>query len=484
MADPVQTTALKRAVHFFTRGVWLLRPERLPWAQRLGVYAVRFVGSVGSGFRRNQCSLHAASLTFFSLMALVPILVLALALARTFGGANLAKAQIDEHLNAWVVQMEASVSARTTAESGTDRAPSAEVKAAQAEVTKAFSAQVREIVDKLYGQVNTISFGTLGGIGLVMLLWTVIGVLGKVESSFNQIWGVERGRPFVRKFSDYLSAILILPFLITAVSSVPVAAMIAEAMDKTVGGPASATVRVLLNSGILKILIELVLGTLAFAFLLGFMPNRTVKTVPALAGGFVAVVFFGGWLKLCAMLQIGIAKYSALYGGFAVLPILLMWVYTSWQIVLLGSVVSFAVQARSIGVRGLTTDGASPRARLLFALAVCVETARLAQKKDGGPFPAIAYSERLGIPRRFVREVLETLICGGVLAAVADRADAYVLCRSGEQLRTSEIVQVFLNDGESPDALGLGDLDAAITGLGEKLDSALAEALALPLNRV
>jgi uncharacterized BrkB/YihY/UPF0761 family membrane protein len=101
---------------FLNKGVWETDCRTLPWPRRIGVYAVRLVSLVLSGFKNDQCSLHAASLTFFSLMALIPILALTLAMARAFGGADLAKAQFDKHLNAWMAQMEQSVEAKVQAE--------------------------------------------------------------------------------------------------------------------------------------------------------------------------------------------------------------------------------------------------------------------------------------------------------------------------------------------------------------------------------
>ena len=470
-------TALGRLQRFVRRGQWTARPCDLPWPQRAGLFALRLCSLVTIGFRRNQCPLHAASLTFFSLMALVPVLVLALALARTFGGADMAKAQLDRQLGEWMAQMEQAVEVRTAPEGAAEEN-------VQEEVTQAFSAQVREIADKLYHQVNTISFGTLGGIGLVMLLWSVIGVLGKVEASFNQVWGVERPRPFVRKFADYLSVILILPFLITAVSTVPVVSMIAEVMDKTVGGPTSEFMKAVLHSGLLKTGITLLLGTLTFAFLLGFMPNARVRVVPALAGGFVTIILFGGWLKLCAMAQVGIAKYSALYGGFAVLPILLMWVYTSWQIVLLGAEITFAVQNRDTYMLEQYATGASLRARLLLALALCAEAARLARDRHGGPLAAEAFALRHGIPRLFLNNTLDSLAHNHILAKVADRPDEYLLCRCGDTVTAADITKILLDEGEPAEALGLGHLDAAITALSHTLDEHIDAALATPIAQL
>ena len=317
-----------------------------------------------------------------------------------------------------------------------------------------------------------------------MLIWSVVGTLGKVEDSFNQVWGVEQPRPLLRKVADYLFVIMILPFLITAVSSVPVANMVANIMDKTVGGAVSAQFKAVVGSGLLKAGITLTVGTLTFAFLLGFMPNTRVKAGPALAGGLVTLVLFWGWLKLCAMLQVGIAKYSALYGGFAVLPILLMWVYTSWQIVLLGAEIAFAAQNRDTYMLEQNASEASQRARLLLALALCAAMARQARAAGGGPFDAEAFAHAQGVPRRFLNDVLDCLKRHGLLAEVADRPGAYLLCRCGSSVTGAEVVRTLLDDGEKPEALGLGGLGASVLALNGKFDQAVEAALATPVAQV
>jgi len=474
-----QATRVGRVLWFMRRGLWDVQIHELPWIQRGGVKALRVGCLVASGFRRDQCSLHAASLTFFSMMALVPVLVLALALARSFGGADLAKQQLDEQVNAWMAEMEQAVEVRTADDGATQQAA-----AAHEEVTRAFSEQFREITDQLFAQVNKINFGKLGGIGLVMLLWTVIGVLGKVESSFNQVWNVEKPRPFVRKFADYLAMILILPFLFTAASTVPVAAMIADMMAKTVGGPTSDSLKHVLHSGLLKNGIALAMGTATFAFLLGFMPNTRVRALPALFGGLVTMVLFGGWLKLCAMAQVGIAGYSALYGGFAVLPILLMWVYTSWQIILLGAEITFAVQNRDTYMREQYADEASLRARLLLALTLCVETSRCARSPAGGPFAAEAFARQRGIPQSFARRVLDGLVRDGLLAEVAERPGVYLLCRCDSRVTVADIAKILMDDGEPPEALGLGKPDSAVAACAQRFEEGIEASLSLPLAKV
>ena len=447
---------------FLSKGVWEIRCYGLSWPRRLGVYAVRLVALVVSGFKSDQCSLHAASLTFFSLMALVPILALTLTMARSFGGAELAREQVNGYLAGWLAELEVTV--ETQVEAAGD---------AHETVAQAFSAQVLGITNQLFDQLDQLHFKTIGGIGAIILLWTVISTLGKVETSFNQVWGVEHARSLVRKCADYLLVCMTLPFLGTAASSVPVAAMITRFAEKTAGNAVSDFVGQFLHSGPLKLSVAGTLGGLAFAFLLGFMPNTRVKAIPALTGGFITVGLFGAWLKLCTMLQIGLAKYSALYGSFAVLPILLLWVYTSWQSILLGAEITFAIQNRDTYVLEQNAAHASPRARLLLALAFCAETARRASEKGGGPFAAEAFAQHHRIPSRFVKDILDDLVRNRILVGVAGHPGEYLLYRCGRTLTVADITKVMLDDGKPFDALGLDNLHDPLLAFSGELDRAI-----------
>ena len=484
---------IAHALAFLRRGQWQMRAEKLPWHRRIALKTLRFFSLVFDGFKRNQCPLHAASLTFYSLMALVPVLVLALALARAFGGDEYARKQIDFHVNSWLEQFEKGERNKFEVRGNQDDTPEQSVQSpitsnlsptTSTDAVQSFATQVKEITQKLYKQIDEIKFGTLGGIGLVLLLWAAVGVLGKVEKSFNEIWGVEKSRPWIRKFFDYLGVILILPFLITVVSSIPIAAKaieIAEAMDKTVGWTAAETFSHLLHSTFFKTGTTLVTGTLTFAFLLGFMPNARVKAGPALIGGFVTIVLFAAWLKICTMLQVGIARNSALYGGFAVLPILLMWVQISWQIVLLGAEIAFAAQNRDTYVLEQYATDANVRARLMLALGLCAEAARQAKIPGGGPFAAEAFAHEKGIPNRFVREVLECLVQNNIFAEVAGETGNYLLYRCGDSMTVADIIHVFLNSGELPSTLGLDSLGATIEQFDKTLGDVISKHLAIPM---
>ena len=466
---------IMRIIGFFKRDMWQMPLHNKSWITRTSIMALRVITLVADGFKRNQCALHASSLTLFSLISIVPVLVLALALARTLGNADIIQTQIDKQIDSLVVGIEQGAASKSITQGQTEIQP---------EVAAVFTEQFRDVADKIFEQVNSIDFGKLGGVGAILLMWSVIGVLGKVEASFNQIWGAKKSRSFIRKFADYLCAIVILPCLLTAVSTVPVVQTIGSFMENTLGQSASVGIVSVLDSNSLRVAMSGIGGTLGFAFLLGFMPNERVKKVPALVGGFVTLVLFAIWLKICAMLQVGIGKYSALYGGFAVLPILLMWVNTSWQIILLGSEISFAVQNRDTYMLELFADQASMRARLLMAVTLCVESVRFSQKKDGGAFDAEMYAHDNGVPHRFVTHILDELVTHNVLAEVADQPGKYLLCRCSSSLSVADVVEVMMNKGESIETLGLEELDSSVAALHLKWSGVEQEVLSIPLAQL
>jgi len=452
-------------LHFLTRGQWLLPLQELSAPRRLAVKALRFVSLVLHGFQRHRCPLHAASLTYYSLMALVPVLILALGLARSLGGADLLRQRARTELDAWLQQIE-----RPAEQTSPNTPPITEGKSLeQAEVVRLFGQQARHVTDKLFDHVQQIDFRTLGIVGLLVLLWTVIGVLEKIENSFNEIWGVTKGRTLVRKFTDYTSVTIVLPILIVAASSVPVASRIIETMNQTLDGVTPETVRTLFGGHLLSTLIPLTLGTLMFAFLLGFMPNERVKVTPALIGGFVTMLLFTAWLKICAMLQIGIAGNSMVYGGFAILPILLLWSYTSWQIVLIGAEIAFAAQNRDTYILEQYAAKASPRTRVILACALCAEAARCAADPEAEPFEAEAFARLQGIPYGLVRDVITKLENHHILAKVAGETEQYLLCHAEEGTTPDKIITLFLDDGEAAEVLGVGRLE----GEGKTIDNLL-----------
>jgi membrane protein len=205
-----------------------------------------------------------------------------------------------------------------------------------------FSQEARKVTAELFDRIEKFNVGTLGWVGFGFLLWTVISSMGMVEVSFNGIWGVEKPRKIWQRAWLYLLLALLLPPVAAAAMSLTVLAAVKSAIASVSGAAGVAEwfgrwAVTLIDSAFFRLAATGFFASLAFASVFWLLPNRKVRFSSAFAGGAVTAALFGGWMKLCAVAQIGIAKSSALYGSFAFFPIVLAWVYMSWQIVLLGA---------------------------------------------------------------------------------------------------------------------------------------------------
>jgi membrane protein len=183
-----------------------------------------------------------------------------------------------------------------------------------------------------------------------MLAWTVISTFGMVETSMNEIWKIKRCRPLWKRCVLYLLVTIVAPILAALALSMPVLNIVKNVLEFASGYiPYSkwfmAMLVTILYSKIVSFAITFIFATLGFGFFYKFMPFCKVETRWALISGAVIAVIFALWLRVCIIAQIGVANSSALYGSFAFFPILLAWVYISWQIILLGSVLSCQLQS-------------------------------------------------------------------------------------------------------------------------------------------
>ncbi len=440
---------------FLQRGVWDLDVQSLPLGRSIAVRALRIVYLVIKGFRDDQCSMHASALTFSSLMAIVPILALMLSMARGLGDADTAKNWVQDRVRNWTETFQ------SDAQNGGDAvAPDAEDSAradllpraavGDWEGQQALAARINAMVEAGFDRVDEINFARLGTVGLVLLIWMVIEVLGRVERSFNRVWGVARGRTVWRRFTDYLSVLLILPILIAAAASVPVVELVTNYMP----ADSAALLRRFVESGFFKNLVVVGMTTMAFSFFIMFMPNTTMRVGSGLTGGFMAAVLFLVWLWICAMVQVGAARYGRIYGSFAVVPIILAWVHVSWQIVLFGAEVAFSVENATTYRMEQSAADASVAARLTMAVLILRE-AGLALHGNAAPFEVNVFVQARKVPVRFVNAVVEELVRAGYLAPLADKTDVYVLLRSADNLHMRELLHTMLHAGADMAVLGL-----------------------------
>ena len=460
---PPRRPPLQRWLRLPGADLWDVEPEGLGWIRRHVVAALRVVHLVWRGYRDDACELHASALTYYTLMSIVPLLALGLALARVFGGDAIARERIRGEIARFGNQLAAHAQGPDGQEAG---------------LVADFVAQMTRYADRIFDQIAQIGFGTLGGIGLVLLLWMAVSMLAQVEHSFNQVWNAP-DRSLWRKCADYLTLVIIVPFLALAATTLPVASVVARHLDGWVDpGWLAGGAGLLLRQGT-----TLLLTVALFVVVLLFVPNTRVKFRPALAGGLVTAVCFLAWLWLCARLQVGVIKYSKLYGGFAIVPILLAWVYTSWQIVLFGAELAFACQHAATYGREQGARQAGLRARWQLALALTAEIARAMQAGEG-PLHAGRFANRRRLAVRLLNDVIEDLLRAGLVAETAGQPGAYVLLHDPSRLTAATVFQALLDRGAAPEALGLGNLDPRIRDYARQAERTWTQALEMPVARL
>ncbi len=296
---------ISRLVQFFKTGIWEIRLKSLPPSKAFGVKALRIMLLASRRFVTDRCQKTASVLTYYSLLNIVPVLAVAFAIAKGFGLEKLIEKQI--------VQM-------------------AEEANWQSDVTNQILTFSHNLLDQAKG-------GLIAGVGIILLLWTVISILGKIERSLNDIWEIKKSRTLIRKFSDYLAIMVVGPVLLVVAGSatILVASQVTLILAKlSFLGVFSKVILLLLNL-LPYVTIWVLLTTLYL-----MMPNRRIPLRSAMLGGVTAgtIAQIVQWAYI--RFQIGVASQGAIYGSFAAIPLFLGWLQISWMIVLFGAEIAHA----------------------------------------------------------------------------------------------------------------------------------------------
>ncbi len=311
-----------------------------------------FVKRTVVSFLGNHCTMHAAGLTYYSMLAIVPILCLLLLAAKSFGAKEYIKEKIDVQFNQAISKIEAppeeevKVLAPVLGETAPEKIEE------KRKTAQEFVDQARGIKDEVFRCIDGFDANTVGWIGLGLLVWSVLSSIGMIEISFNEIWAVERPRTFIRRLAVALAVVVVLPLLSGLALTAPVLKLTKDIIVATAGQTwltkwVSDGVVWLIDLWVVRFAVTLFFSSVSFGYLFYIVPFRKVRWKCAWLSGIATAALFTGWLKLCTVAQLGIAKTSAMYGSFAFIPIVLAWIYMSWQIVLLGCCMSRSMQENS-----------------------------------------------------------------------------------------------------------------------------------------
>jgi membrane protein len=417
---------LGRVYRLLSEDIWRLESGELTLWQRI----LRRTGRLGfltvSGFLSDRCTVRASALTFVTVLSLVPLLAFSFAAMKGLGFYEDLSVKV---IRPGIERMLGTGGGEAPAASPVGVAPGAE----QAPP----ATPLKESIDQLLALVDKTNFLALQFIGLVVVVWAVLKLLGTIEDAFNDIWGVRRARSFVRKVTDYLSIVVIAPmFLMVAVGFTSAAKTSAFGVflenQLKLGWLIAFGVR----------LMPLMAGWIAFTFLYMAMPNTRTRLSSSALGGFIAGTAWQVALLLHVEFQVGVANYNVMYAGFAAVPIFLVWVQISWVIVLFGAELAFAHQHEHDFRRVVGWREATPAMRASVALRVLVRAVEgfLAGR---GALSADETAHALAVPAQAVDEVLEALRAAGIVEWAGEpEAGRWLLARDPANVRASDVLQV------------------------------------------
>lgn len=390
--------------------LWDADLASLPKLKKAAVSTLRLAVIVVRGVLNDRCTLQSAALSYITLVSLVPLLALMFALSRGLGAHQRIMGIVEENL---------------------ENLP---------ENTAEFLSTVLDLVDR-------VNYGALGTIGLLVIFLSAVGMLSKIETTFNTIWGVRKGRSLFRKFTDYISVIVVVPLLMLAATSLNTALSaggLAQFLQENLGALYPLYQQLIGLSGILML-------CLAFAFLYMFMPNTNVRFLPALAAGLVGAVLWFLLQRAYIELQIGVTSKNAIYGTFAAIPFFLTWLYASWLIVLLGAEICFGMQNLHTYALENAALRASLRTQELIALAATYRTCRVFLDGDA-PWDAAEFARKHEVPARLMTTVANVLVDSGILATVECERGAparYLPARDPAQLTPKDVLTAFHGEGDA-----------------------------------
>jgi len=400
---------ISKLADFIRIDIWRMRLDDLPFKKSIFIKLLRIIILTLRGFDQDKCLLRASALTFYTMLSIPSVIAMFFGIAKGFGFEKMLQKELYNNFPG------------------------------QEEVIE----QVITFSNSLLEQTKG---GVIAGIGLAVLFWSVLKVLGHIESSLNSIWEIKESRSWGRKISDYLSVMLLAPICILMSGSLTVfitTQITAITQNIRLLGYISPLIVFSLN------LIPFVLIWTLFTVIYKLMPNTKVNLKAGFLAGIVAgtiyQIFQGAYIEF----QIGVAKYNAIYGSFAALPLFLLWIQISWWIVLFGAELSFATQ--NVDTYEYEPDclKISPAFKKLLTLQVA--HLLIHNFKEGQrPLTDSQISQHLEIPVRLLHQILYELVVTDLFIETKtneDRKFGYQPARDINGLTIKRIIEAIEQHG-------------------------------------
>ena len=367
---------------FFTKDLWRPDTGQLQGLRYHLQNVVRILVLATRGFQNNKLIIIASALTYFSLLAFIPLMTIILGIAKGFGLENYLQGMLLEAFPGHI--------------------------------------DVFNFVFNLVEQALSVAAnGVVIGIGLVFIIWSVWAIVNNLERAFNMVWNIPRGRKFYRKLSSLLAAMFVIPILLVITCGLSI--YIRTTIHSS---PVWDTISPLVN--FLVKLLPYLLSWIVFTLLYVIAPNTKVKFKNAVLAGLLAGLAFQAFQYLYINGQLWVARYNALYGSFAALPLLFLWLQLTWIVVLFGAEITFANQNIRNYFYEKETQAISLRYQDFFTMVIMSAVCKGFEQGER-PMAADEISLRYHIPIRLAISQLEHLKQAGMLSVVTDEKNERIV---------------------------------------------------------
>lgn len=415
--------------------IWNRPLDAMSKPEQAGITALRILNLVIRDVSQGQITLRAMGLVYTTLLAMVPLIAVSVSVLKGFGVHN----QVEPVLLG---------------------------------LLEPLGSKGVEITNNIIGFVDNINVTVLGSLGVALLFYTVVSLMQKIERAFNEAWRVTELRPFAQRFSDYLTVILIGPVLMFTALGVTASIGNFEMVRSAMQVEAISALMRLVGS-----LVPYLLVVGAFTFVYVFVPNTRVSFRAALIGGLCAGLMWQimGWGF--AAFVANSTKYTAIYATFATMLILLIWLYVSWLVLLIGGSIAFYVQHpeyRSLqsGIIRLSNRMKEKMALLIMGLVGQHYYHQLA------PWTVAGLAKQMQVGTEACNLLVNTLENSGILVRTSEDPPTYLPAHALETLRLKDIIDSVRSSGEtrslSPDKLPQTEV---VDNLYQDMESAIDASL-------
>lgn len=360
---------------FMQRDIWGIDEASLRPVQRMGISLLKRIIITVESFLGNNLSSFTAALTYSCMLAAVPVLAIVFAIARGFGFGSL----IEDRLRANIQLSD--------------------------DITNTVFSFIEHYLERAKG-------GVFVGVGLLLLIYTVVMLTSNIETAFNTIWQVKSSRNIYRRITNYVSVFLFTPILIVVTSGFSVFMV-------TFTSVFSKYILLSSTMGFMIKITPVLLSGLAFTALYKFMPNTRVHWRATLVPGLLAGSLFQVLQYVYIHYQFLLSSYNAIYGSFAALPLFMLWMQFSWYICLIGAQMSYANQCVSEYAYAKDSQHLSRRDHDSVALLIM---SRICKRYAEGiaPYSTHSLAIETRLPHALVQGLLDEMVVSGIVYETSD----------------------------------------------------------------